>query len=83
MELNTETLLDELQELLGELDQQIEVITKQAKRMDCSPYAMKNPDGSWALANLLSAKAQLLSTYVLLRAKQERKQSWIQPHHEH
>ena len=83
MEYNLESMLINIKELLDQIDKQIAAVTKQARRMDIAPYEMRNPDGSWTFANLLPAKAQLLSTYVILMAKQERKQSWIQPHREH
>lgn len=57
----------ELNELLGEINLSLEVITIEANNMGISASQLKHTDGSYALERLLSAKAQVMHSLVMLR----------------
>lgn len=72
-----DSFISELEELLDQIEQSMAYTKLEAKKMDISPFAMRHSDGSFAMANLLDAKARTLSTLILLKEKQERARLWL------
>ncbi len=64
---DNETLTVALSYLLIQINKQIEKVTAEAKELGWGPEVMRNSDGSWVMTDLLVAKAQVLSSLVLLR----------------
>lgn len=60
-------LLSQTTEHLGQINQQIKAIEREARRKGVNIYDMRAPDGTWIMPNLLVAKAQTLNTIARLR----------------
>lgn len=63
---NNDLFISEMEEVLHNINLQMEVIAKEAREKDVHPYEMKNSDGTYALADLLTAKGNLISALSLL-----------------
>lgn len=66
--MNSEELMHELELTLLSIDTQISVIIDEARRTDALPHYMRNRDGTYVMAPLLTAKASILSALVSLGA---------------
>lgn len=62
---DTISLEDQLENLCLMLDKQISVIAIEADKMGIDPVELRTSDGSWALSELLTSKAQALHALVL------------------
>ena len=60
----------ELTELLRHINSQINNVKIEAFHMGISASAMRNTNGDWVMSGLLQAKAQTLSSLVLLRKEE-------------
>lgn len=63
---HNDLFISEMEEVLHNINTQMEVIAKEAREKDVHPYEMKNKDGTYALADLLTAKGNLISALSLL-----------------
>ena len=60
-------MVNQLTSLLASIEEQEDCMIQFAlEELRISPYEMRNPDGSWAMAGLLQAKAQTLSSLILI-----------------
>lgn len=63
-------LLTDLRLMNDRLEEQIVIISDTAFNQNISPYELRLPDGRWALADLLCAKASVLATLVTLKGEE-------------
>lgn len=64
-----ETLVVDLMDLKDQIDRQMDILEIEAIKQKSSPFEMRTPDGAWPLSELIHAKAQVLSSLVLLIPK--------------
>lgn len=60
-------LIAALEATLAATDEQMRVVMDQAAFLGKNPYQMRNPDGSWPMVPLISARATVLAAMVTLR----------------
>jgi hypothetical protein len=63
---SVEATIQELQTLLVMIDKQMDAVIDAAMDMEISPFAMRDNTGRWVMSDLLSAKAQSLSSLIYL-----------------
>lgn len=56
----------ELARTLSQVNQQIEVVKKEAERLGVDPYQLRDVGGNWVLVPLLVSKANLLHGLALV-----------------
>lgn len=66
--MNVEIKTD-LESLLVQINEQIEEVYAYAESVKTEPQKLRNVDGTWTMANLLVAKAQVATTLANLRGK--------------
>jgi hypothetical protein len=59
----------ELINLVSQINQQIDEVKREAKRLNVPAYSMRDVSGGYTLVPLLAAKAQVLHSLVLINQK--------------